>query len=204
MASAGARQRPAGKSGPQTALRTGTRAGTADATASNETMDPETEWAAAEARKYEEWLEACRKAADFLDGKTMSAEPATTYLTVVCAGQERAATVRNVAGHPTPCRTTEDVATHLRTEIHARLVRREGWTVPDDDGRIEPDTASLVLNPQNPGVRLTAQIGIDGSWVEPRLEHTASDGQWRTLPTTKGQGLEHAARNLSETKAART
>ena len=204
MASAGARQGPTGKFGAQSALRTGPRASTADAAPGNKSMDAESEWGAGEARKYEEWLDACRKAADFLDGKTISAEPATAYLTVVTAGEERSATVRNVAGHPTPCRTTQDVATYLRTEIHARLVRREGWTVPEDDGRIEPDTASLVLNPNNPGVRLTAQIGIDGTWVEPRLEHTASDGQWQTLPTTKAQGLEHAARNMSGTKAART
>ena len=166
-------------------------------------MDAETAWAAGEARRYEEWLEACRQAVEFLEGQDPAPDPPTGHVTLT-TGAERAAKIRDAGGETRTCRTAAEVLAHLAEGIHARLVRREGWTAPEDDGRIEPDSGSLVLNPQNPGVRLTAQIGIDGTWVEPRLEHTAADGTWRELPITKLQGLEHAARQMGGAKATAT
>ena len=55
----------------------------------------------------------------------------------------------------------------LRAYVRRRLVmslsvRRDGWTLPGPNGgRIEPDSARLLLRPGNPVVDIVARIGMN-------------------------------------------
>ena len=158
-------------------------------------MDSETEWAAREARKYGAWLEACRQAAHVLDGEDGDKGSGGT-------DKRRSVTVKDIQGRTRTFRDSREIVAHVRGTVQARLVRREGWTVAEPDGRVEADTAVLVLRGTSPGVRLRAEIGLDGSLVEPALEYTDSQGTWRALEAPERAALEYAVRQVEEESTA--
>ena len=103
----------------------------------------------------------------------------------------KVAHVSHPEGERTAVRTAEEVRKHARGHTLATLVRRDGWTVPADDGRVDPDSIALILKAGNPGVRVQAVIGLDGSATDPAMEHTDRDGGWRRLhESEQGPGRE--------------
>lgn len=158
--------------------------------------DPETTHARLNAAALAEHANACAAADAFLrDDLTPDPEqmPSDLLLTRTAAG--RRATIG--AGTPGERQFTDHqgLRVYVRTCLVMSLtVRRDGWTLPvPEDGRIEADTARLVLRSDKTGrsvVDIVARIGMDGSLDAPRLRH--EDGEGRV------QDFDHRIHNLNE------
>ena len=75
--------------------------------------------------------------------------------------------------------------------VMSLTVRRDGWTLPGPaDGRIEPDSARLLLRPGHPVVDILAPIGMNRSLVAPQLRYNDADDSM--------QPFDHAIHELDE------
>ena len=155
--------------------------------------DPVTTHARLSAAALASHANACATADAFLaDGTRPDPENMPPDLRLTGSGAERVAVID--AETPAERQFTSHEA--LRVYVRRRMVtnvsvRRDGWTLPGPaDGRIEPDTARLLLRPGDPLVDIVARIGMNRSLVAPQLRY--DDGHDRMQP------FDHAAHELDE------
>ena len=155
--------------------------------------DPVTTHARLSAAALAAHANACATADAFLrDGTTPAPENLPPDLVLAGAGPARAA----VTGAETPDERRFTSREALQVYVRGLLVkslsvRRDGWTLPGPtDGRIEPDTARLLLRRDAPAIDIVAEIGMNRSLRSPRLRY--NDANDRMQP------FDHGAHELDE------
>ena len=77
-------------------------------------------------------------------------------------------------------------------------VRREGWTVPGpNDGRIDPDTARLLLRRDSPLIDIVAEIGMNRSLVAPQLRYNDANDRMQPFDHALHELEEHGVRYVA-------
>lgn len=136
---------------------------------------------------------ACATADAFLrDGASPAPEDLPPNLVLTGTGTERVAVIDAGAPDERQFTAREALRAYVRSCVVMSLsVRRDGWTLPGPaDGRIEPDTARLLLRPDHPVVDIVARIGMNRSLVAPQLRYNDADDRM--------QPFDHAVHELDE------
>ena len=68
-----------------------------------------------------------------------------------------------------------------RSMVRGMHVRRLGWTRPESDGRIECDTAALLLSIESTTIQVEASVGVDGTLYDAGITYTDSAERTRLL-----------------------
>ena len=155
--------------------------------------DPVTTHARLSAAALASHANACAAADAFLrDGTTPAPEKLPPDLVLAGTGPSRAAVIG--ADTPDERRFTSREALQVyvrRLLVKSVSVRRDGWTLPGPtDGRIEPDTARLLVRPGEPVVDIVARIGMCRSLSAPRLRYADANDCM--------QPFDHAVHELDE------
>ena len=155
--------------------------------------DPVTTHARLSAAALASHANACATADAFLrDGTTPAPENLPPDLVLAGAGAERAAVIGAETPDERQFTSREALQVYVRRLVVRSLsVRRDGWTLPGPtDGRIEPDTARLLLRPGAPVIDIVAEIGMNRSLVSPQLRYNDA--------TDHMQPFDHGAHELDE------
>ena len=144
---------------------------------------------------------ACAAADAFLhDGSTPAPENLPADLVLTGTGAERVA----VIGAETPDERRFSSHEALRVYVRRCLVmslsvRRESWTVPGpSDGRIDADTARLLLRRDSPVIDIVAQIGMNRSLVSPQLRYNDANDRMQTFDHALHELDEHGVRYIAD------
>ena len=136
---------------------------------------PEATEARLEAAAWCLHLDGCAAAREHLTGRDQAAAAPGMRL----EEDETGRFVRLDAGtdDESVVRSESDLDRHLRELPETVMVRRDGWTLPERDGRVEPDRACLLLSGNGPTVQVTAEIGMDGQLVNGVLIYVDPTGR---------------------------
>lgn len=155
--------------------------------------DPVTTHARLSAAALAAHANACAVADAFLAaGMSPEPEEMPSELKLAGKGDERVAVIGAGTPDERQFSSHESLRVYVRRCVVINLtVRREAWTLPgQQDSRIEPDSARLLLRPGNPVVDIVAEIGMDRSLHAPQLRYDDS---------RKGmQRFDHDAHELAD------
>ena len=162
--------------------------------------DPVTTHARLNAAALASHANACAAADAFLQRRQYASGrnlPADLVLTGT--GAERVA----VIGAETPDERRFSSHEALRVYVRRCLVmslsvRRESWTVPGpNDGRIDADTARLLLRRDRPVIDIVAQIGMNRSLVSPQLRYNDANDRMQSFDHALHELDEHGVRYIA-------
>ena len=155
--------------------------------------DPVTTHARLSAAALASHANACAAADAFLrDGTKPAPENVRADLVLTGTSADRAAVIGAETPDERQFTSHEALRVYVKRSVVTNLsVRRDGWTLPGpNDGRIEPDSARLLLSPHRPVIDIVAHIGMNRSLVSPQLRYKDADDHM--------QPFDHGVHELDE------
>ena len=150
------------------------------------------------ARSWTVTLDALAAAAAAMEHGHLEAKTAQRHgLRLETTSEKRTVVLEHSDGNETNMDSRSEIEAKARELVKTTLVRRLGWTLPEPDGRIESDTAALILSSDTTTVQIEAAVGIDGSLSDPHMTYTDSDERTRGFRPedhgTSRDGIEYLA-----------